>query len=339
MSVAICILAKDEEKLIAGSLRQIAHQTFIRVGIDVVEVHVVANGCTDNTVAAAHGCQDLFYGPQVTFHVHDLHPGGKSRAWNRAVHELTSKAVDTLVFVDADVTFVSETVIEDMVGRLKADNKLAALSSYPVKDVYRKSSKNILDQFSLLVSSRTRHFEVINGQLYVARAKALREIWLPDQIPGEDGFLNAMLSTQGFTRPADPALVAETAEPTHYFHSHSPLEFVSHERRMIVGTMINRWIFEYLWSLRSTTPAGELIRSWNRTDPAWVDRLVAERAGKAKWLIPSSILFSRFKGRAGRPLWKHAAYMPAAVAASLLTLPPAILANKRLKEVGAAATW
>lgn len=339
VNIAVCILAKDEERLIAQSLSQLAQQSFVRDGTDAVEIHVVANGCTDNTAVAARGYNTLFDGSCATLHVHDLQPGGKSRAWNRAVHELVSDAVEFFVFVDADVTFTSETVIAEMLSRLNAEDSLAALSSFPVKDVANKPKKNALDYFSLIVSSRTRHLDVINGQLYVVSAKILREIWLPDQIPGEDGFLNAMLSTQGFTHPADPTLVSATTEPTHYFHSHRPLEFVSHERRMIVGTMINRWIFEYLWSLGLVIPAGRLIRAWNETDPAWVDRLVRERAAKSNWLIPGEILFSRFKGRANRPLWKNVAYVPIAVTATLLTLLPAILANKRLKEVGAAATW
>ena len=339
MSIAVCILAKDEEERIGASLAQIARQSFIRDGCDTIEIHVVANGCTDYTAVVASGCSELFDGARATLHVHDLQPGGKSRAWNRAVHELVDDSVENFVFVDADVTFVDEQVIAEMLARLKADTHLAALSSFPVKDVDIKARKNALDRFSLIVSSRTRHVEVINGQLYVARAHALREIWLPDQIPGEDGFLNAMLSTRGFTHPADPSLVSAMTEPTHYFHSHRPLEFVSHERRMIVGTMINRWIFEYLWSLGSLTPAGQLIRDWNQTDTAWVDRLVGQRAVMTKWLIPNTILFSRFRRRGGRPFWKHATYVPVAAAAFLLTLPPAILANKRLKEVDAASTW
>ena len=339
MSIAVCILAKDEATRIAHSLRQLAAQSFIRDSSGPIEIHMVANGCTDNTVEVARGCSTLFEGGRATLQVHDLQPGGKSRAWNRAVHELTSSAVETFVFVDADVTFTSETVVADMLARLKADPHLVAFSSFPVKDVENKANKNVLDKFSLLVSQRTRHIDVINGQLYVARASAIREIWLPNQIPGEDGFLNAMLATRGFSRPADPSLVMASPVPTHYFHSHLPLEFVSHERRMIVGTMINRWIFEYLWSLNLKEPVGPLIRDWNASDPAWVDRLVSERAGSRRWLIPNAIVFGRFMGRTGRSWWKRAAHVPIATVATLVTLPPAVLANKRLKEVGAAATW
>ncbi len=339
MNIAICILAKNEEKSIGSCLRQLAAQSVVRDCNEPITVHVVANGCSDNTVEIARACYRFFQGTCTTLQVHDLPQGGKSRAWNRTVHDFAGDENDTFVFLDSDVTFTKEHILSEMVHRLQIDEDLAAFSSFPVKDVERKLKKNLLDRFSLSVSSRTRHLDVINGQLYVARAGALGEIWLPDQIPGEDGFLNAMLCTRGFTQPADPTLVAASSEPTHYFHSHRPLEYVSHERRMIVGTMVNRWLFEHFWTLKLTTPAGPLIRDWNQTDPAWVDRLVNKRAMQAKWVIPKTILFSRFKGRAGRSWWKHVAYVPVDVAAFLLTSPPAILANKRLKEVGAAATW
>ena len=339
MTIAVCILAKDEGKLIGQCLRELALQSLIRNRAEVIEIHVVANGCTDNTVAVAQGCAELFADSRASLHVHDLHPGGKSRAWNRTVHELVSPDVQTFIFLDADVTVANENVLNELLSRIRRDAQLAGFSGFPVKDVAIKSDKSLLDRFSLLVSSGTRHLDVINGSLYVARASALHDIWLPDEIPVEDGFLNGMLSTRGFTQPADPSLVSATSEPTHYFHSHSPLEFVAHERRTIVGMMINRWLFEYFWSLELDQPVGHLIREWNDEDPAWVDKFVMRQAANARWLIPNAILFGRFKRHPGRSFWKYAATLPIALAATASTLPPAILANKRLKQLGAAATW
>lgn len=339
MSIAVCILAKDEQESIGLCLRQLANQSIVRAGTEVIEVLVVANGCTDDTVSVARASAGLFDGGRGTLKVHDLPQGGKSRAWNRTIHEFAGDAVDTFVFLDSDVTLKNDGVIANLLSRLRSDTRLAAFSGFPVKDAETKSRKSVFDRFSLFVSSRTRHLDVINGSLYVVRASALRDIWLPNQIPGEDGFLNGMVSTRGFTQPADPNLVAASSEPTHYFHSHRPMEFVSHERRMIVGTMINRWLFEHFWSLKLDRPAGHLIRDWNAEDPVWIDKFVGRHAAKSNWLIPHAILFSRLRRHPGRPLWKYAASLPIALAATVSTLPPAILANKRLKQLGAAATW
>lgn len=195
-----------------------------------------------------------------------------------------------------------------------------------------------MDFFSLTVSRESRHSAAINGSLYVARMSALREIWLPNETPGEDGFLNAMVTTGGFTHPPAPQSVITLETPTHFFQAHGPGGFFGHERRMIVGTVINCWIFEHLWALKSRVPVGTLIRDWNRDQPRWVDELIQHRIGKRRWLIPNDILFGRL-GRSRPNLARWLAYLPIGMAATLLTLPPALLANRKLKGMDAASTW
>jgi glycosyltransferase involved in cell wall biosynthesis len=338
LSVAICILAKDEEQTIGAALSQLARQRFVTSGGESIAVHVVANGCTDGTVGVAEQNASHLREQGVSVHVHDLHPGGKSRAWNYAVHNLTGSAVRFFIFIDADITFVDDHVLDELIRELQAHPAMAVCSGHPVKDISAKTRKSILDRFSLAVSRESRSVDAINGSLYAARAEVLREIWLPDQTPGEDGFLNAMVTTLGFTRPPDPTLVRTTERATHYFKAHNPFQFVSHERRMIVGTTINCWIFEHLWALNAQQPVGALIRDWNSADPQWVDRLVRDRAAKHAWLVSNSVLLGRVR-RDGRSALRYLAYLPVGLAAALLTIPPAVLANRRLKEIGAARTW
>lgn len=337
MNVAVCILAKNEGANIADMLVQLARQTFL-VDTPPFEIHVVANGCTDDTVDRARAMAPLFEGLGKGLLVHDLHPGGKSRAWNRAVHELIDPTADVVLFVDADIHFVDDRVLSGVVTVLEADPQRAVCTGHPVKDISAKPRKSVLDRFSLAVSGRSSHVGAINGSLYAARVDVLREIWLPDQTPGEDGFLNAMVTTMGFTRPPDPVRVVTVPRPTHYFRAHSPRDFFGHERRMIIGTTINCWIFEHLWALKLATPAGELIRLWNKTDPHWVDRLIQERAKGRRWLISDETMLGRMRKGKGRRL-ARLAYFPVALAATLLTLAPAFAANRRLKMLGAAATW
>ena len=323
----------------AASLVQLSRQSFIRDGLEIVDIHVVSNGCTDNTAEVARSKERDFRDLRAGFYVHDLEQGGKSRSWNRAVHEFVSGSADITIFIDADIELVSDGVIAEMLASLRSDARLAACSGFPVKNISGKTKVGFLNHASLIVSEQSRRPGLINGSLYVARTKVLKEVWLPDQTPGEDGFLNAMLTTSGFTRPIDTTVVTTPGQPTHTFHAHGPLEFVSHERRMIVGTIINRWIFEHLWSLELTRPAGSLIRDWNERDPEWVERLVRQRAENSRWLIPRGIVFGRFANDNSKPWWKWLAYAPLATAATLATLPSAYLANKRLKEFGAATTW
>lgn len=339
MFIAVCILAKDEERNIASVLRQLASQSLAqRPGVRV-EIHVVANGCTDGTVAEAKAFSASFQRLGASLQVHDLQPGGKSRSWNRTVHELVVEQVDYMVFLDADISFADEQVLSELLDRLEDDPTIDVCAGYPVKDVERKPRKSLLDLISLKLSSDTRHIDAISGQLYAARASTLRTIWLPDATPGEDGFLNAMVKTDGFSRQPVPGRVVGHRRPTHYYESLGPIAFMQHERRLIIGTIINRWIFEHLWSLQLTTTAAPLIRDWNRGDPDWVERMIRKRVGRRRWLIPGTILFGRLNSNRARPLARRLAFFPLALAATLATLPPSISANRRLKKQGSANTW
>ena len=339
MSIAVCILAKNEAAVIVEALAQLAEQSFIKPGRERVHIHVVANGCTDDTASKAKGAEHLFDATSAALHVHDLHPGGKSRAWNRSVHQLAEPKTRTFVFLDADIVLAGPDVIAGLLEILATDPQVQVCSGFPVKNIATKDRKSLADRFSLKMSARTRHVGVVNGSLYAARATCLRSIWLPDETPGEDGFLNAMVMTDGFSKTEDPSRVRMVDEPTHYFESHGFQQFIDHERRLIVATVINRWIFEQLWSLKRTSPAGELIERWNREDPHWVEKLIRKRGGNRAWMIPNAIMFGRFGGNGSAPAWKRAAHLPAALAATLLTVAPAIKANRQLKRFGSSTTW
>jgi glycosyltransferase involved in cell wall biosynthesis len=337
--VAICILARNEENGIAACLHQLAGQSIFEDQDLQIQVHVVANGCTDGTAQVAGSARQEVESRRGQLFVHDLVEGGKSRAWNRAVHSLVPPDTDLIFFVDADVQLISKQVLADLMRTLRASTKAKVCTGYPVKDITTKQRKTPLDRFSLLISGATRHVGAINGSLYLSWGESLRAIWLPDQTPGEDGFLNAMVNTDGFTNPGLTEAVVSASEPTHYFRAHRIRDFFAHERRMIVGTMVNIWIFEYLWSLKLEQPAGPLIAQWNKDDPDWVEAVIQRNATSRRWVVRSNIIFGRFRGGAGKSVWRRIAYLPNALLATLLTLPPAIGANRRLQRLGAAKTW
>lgn len=339
MKIAICILAKNERATIGRMLEMIASQTLVRSPEREVSVFVVANGCTDDTARAARDFEAFLASCGIRLEVMDLPQGGKSRSWNKTIHEFISADTENAFFVDSDVILMRDTVLEELDQELAAHQETEVVSGHPIKDIAVKDPKTLLDRFSLSVSKKGRYEGAINGSLYLARMKALRDVWLPDETPGEDGFLNAMVSTRGFSQAFDPRLVRTLREPTHLFQAHGATAFHSHERRMIVATMINRWVFEHLWSLKVKEPAGPLIARWNEEQPHWVDELVAQRTKGQLWTVSSEILVGRLGRKANTTVVQWLAHLPAGLIATLLTLPPAIAANKRLKQAGAAATW
>lgn len=338
LNLAIVILARNEEKNIRRFLTSLANQTlFGRQDIEAT-LYVVANGCSDRTAQVARQSASKSLDPLgIRFEILDWPAPGKSRSWNRVIHEVLPTDVDYILAMDADIEFIDVLVLTRMFERIGGNPNVQVVSGFPIKDIARKARPTLIDRFSISVSGHTRHTGAINGSLYLATAACLREIWLPDETPGEDGFLNAMVTTRGFSRALRPEVVLQLPDPTHYFHGHSPLGYFGHEKRMLVGTMINRWIFEYLHSLRLSEPAGLLIQRLNREEPDWVEKIIAKRS-TARWVIPRTLLLGRLKPSQGVTA-SYVLRLPIFLVATALTLPPSFMANKALKQRGAASLW
>lgn len=337
LTLAIVILARNEERKIGRFLQSLATQTLFDRDIDV-SLYVVANGCSDRTAQIAReNASKALHSRGVKSEILDWTTPGKSRSWNRVVHDVLPSDVDYVLAMDADIEFVDDSVLAAMFDRIRGDRQLEVVSGLPIKQSAREARPTLIDRFSMNISDLTRYSGAINGSLYLAKASCLREIWLPDETPGEDGFLNAMVMTRGFSRDERPDLVAQWSEPTHYFESHSPLNFFAHEKRMLIGTMINRWIFEYFHSLKLSEPGGPLVQRLNREQPNWVEKIIAERSA-GKWLIPNGLLFRRLAPKHGLSL-SYLLRLPILVLATALTFPPALEANKALKKRGASSIW
>lgn len=340
MNFAVCILAKDEAGTIGQFLQSLSQQTLLREGSFATTVFIAANGSADGTAQVAQAAALQWLSPiGIESRVFDFAEPGKSRSWNLLVHREMAEVFDLVAFIDADIEFIGNDVLENAARAMTDNPALSAYTGYPVKHIATSERKGALDRLSLVTSSLTRYVDRINGSLYLLRGTALVDLWLPDETPGDDGFINAMVDTAGFTRAPVPGAIVQSASPTHYFEAHQPWQFFVHERRMIVGTMINSWIFDHLWSLGLTRPAGPLIDRWNRENPRWVADIVAERVNGRRWVIPRKLMTRRMRAAEGGGLFARIVRFPVLLAATVLTVPPAVLANRALRRRGAATLW
>lgn len=337
--ISVFILAKNEATRIGRVLEELARQTLLTAGMHDVIVVVLANGCTDNTEAVARGKAHLFEALGVAFKAEDLKIGGKSRTWNKAVHSYSREKDEYLIFLDADIEFFDDAILEEMLNALASDSRRISITGYPLKETVRKRTKSVRDRISLLVSRNTRHVDATCGQLYVVRAGAAKDVWMPLDIPGEDGFLNAMINTAGFTHDQTGKLISEHFRPTHYFEPVGARQFLKHERRMIVGTVINRLLFEHFWSLDLKQPVGRMIKSWNEDNPAWLSDLIQHKVAERPWIIPNDLLFERLRLGRGKSVAAKLGFVPFGLLATLATMPAAVLANRSLKKGGAEKVW
>lgn len=100
MRYNIVMFAYNEEANIATSIRSI----FDNVDDDLNAFYLIANGCSDNTVAHAEQSKDALGFDKLI--IKEIELGDKCNAWNTYIHEYSDN-VETHFFTDADVRFSS----------------------------------------------------------------------------------------------------------------------------------------------------------------------------------------------------------------------------------------
>jgi glycosyltransferase involved in cell wall biosynthesis len=347
MRLSLAIFAHNEEQNIGATLNSLLRQTLLgeasvtEFDVASLEILCLANGCTDGTVALARAYASEFPS-QISYRVIDLPEAGKARTWNAYVHDLSDQAAEFLILMDADIIFESDDVLEQLLRQLLADEHAQVSTDTPIKSFTVETGKlSMVDRSSLAASEQKSKTGVLCGQLYCARADALRSIWLPPALPVEDGFLAAMISTSGFTAPHDLSRIAWVPSARHFFRTHrSVAGFIAHEARIIVGSTINSWLFGVLWEEGRKGHAGTFVQSQNATDSTWLSRLIEQevRAGGA-WLIPAHFMLWRLAPLKGQPLLVKLRRAPIALAATALNFIACVRANSILKGVNPAVHW
>ena len=338
MHITVAILARNEGASIGVMLADLARQTvFSRP--DSFEIVVFANDCSDDTAERARAAFAASFRPPVATRVHVTPEGGKTRSWNSMVHEVADPATDLFIFCDGDITFARLDAVADMVRMWETSDVARAVTGYVVKDIARKPSKSLLDRISLRLSNDARLPNALNGSLYVLGADEARKIWLPVPLPGEDGFLSATIKTNGFTEQPVEERVISPPTPTHYYEAHSVAGYFRHEKRITMGTTINGWIFEDLWSRKLAQHAGVLIRRWNAEDPTWIAKLMRAQIGNRRWVVPGRLFTGRLNHLRNLGLAKAARRLPLALGATALNIVPTVTANRELKRDQAAGFW
>jgi glycosyltransferase involved in cell wall biosynthesis len=348
VKISIGILAHNEQEVIADTIRSLLEQSVFEAEqlgsfvVDSLEVICVPNGCTDRTeeVAASIFAEARQSG-KVRYVVKSSAKAGKARAWNFYVHELSRDEVDFLILMDADIRFASSNVLELLIERLVSNQVALVSTDQALKATKLKASYSISDRASLAASQQAIDENAITGQLYCARASELRRIWMPLDLPVEDGFLAAMIVTNGFTVESRSGVISKVVEATHYFDVHEDVfGFLRHEQRIVVGSVINSWIFSKLWVEGRFGHVGQFIKQQNEVNPSWVEDLIShELATRGYWVVPKGFVLKRLRGLHGQSVKKFVKRLPIAIAATPLQILACISANRRLRQSGASRFW
>lgn len=180
MNVAVCIFARNEERLLPHC---VAALHAAGLGADDA-VHILINGCTDNTVAAARALSAA----DQRIAIHELPIGDKANAWNEYVHRLADPQIRTHVFLDGDIC-ASEGAVAALDEALLASTQSYAAAALPAAGRSRRGW-----------AARLLTHNYLSGNLYAlsgAVIAKLREgpIRLPFGTKGEDGLISYLLLT------------------------------------------------------------------------------------------------------------------------------------------------
>lgn len=295
MKVCIGILAYQEEANIGSLLESIGGQTLLASPGHQVTIHVVPNGCRDGTAQAAESGLAKLHSrhPSVAVQINEIIEPGKANAWNRFVHEFSSPETDALLLLDADIRLGQPECLGSVVAALAAHPEAVVAVDTPVKDIALSDQPSARARLSLAASSiQLSGVPKLTGHLYCARADALRRIWMPPGLLVEDGFLKAMLLTEGFSQAENIRGIVRAPDATHTFEAVTTLgEWFKHERRIFNGTAVNIALFGFLEKQAAKSgPVGAFIREKNGSDPDWVNTVLRERLQRG---IPGGAEFIR----------------------------------------------
>lgn len=356
LKISIGILAYNEEATIAETLQSLSQQTLLTSTDSNIQLEliIVPNGCTDKTATVARVSLEELLQPltfsKIHYQICEIEQLGKSNAWNTYVHEFSATDADYLILMDADIQFINSQTLSLLVSTLEATPQAVVSVDAPIKDVALKSKKNLIEWLSVAVSKQSDMTQnwvpAICGQLYCGRASALRQIWMPIGLTVEDGFLRAMIATDGFTQSETPQhpvqRIVYARGASHIFEAYLKVsQLLKHERRQIVGNVVNAFLFGYLWANCGVTQqAGELIRRNNDRDPEWLKTMFQNTVAQQKgWMIPKAFVFRRFGLLQHRPLVKRILGWPIACIAFGVDLWVCWQANQVLKSGEAFGYW
>jgi glycosyltransferase involved in cell wall biosynthesis len=345
--VAIGIMAWNEERAIPAALASLFAQSLfglLAARGERAEIVVLPNGCTDRTASVAEQTMarlraDHPHAEAITARVCELEQPGRNNAWNRFVHEFSAREARFIMMMDADILFHGEHTLRNMLGALERDPEAMVATDRAHKEIEFKPRKTLRDRLSLATTAMNRtNAACFSGQCYGMRAPIARNLYLPrDAGAPDDGFFKQVICTDFLTRPVNPRRVVLAPDAAHIFEAYtSPAEVFRNQRRQMIGQTIVHVLIEHL----KTRPHAERInlaatlRRLDSRDPDWLKRLLAQHVSRARffWELFPGLLTFRLRRCWALGGWRRVTYLPAALAATGLTVAACWSAFRFLKR-------
>jgi glycosyltransferase involved in cell wall biosynthesis len=342
MKITVGILAYNEAETISKLLHSLCKQSLFQdFSTDkIIEVVVVANGCTDNTSLVARESLEKiakeldsdFFQWQAC----EVEEAGKSNAWNLFIHQFSAPDTDFFFLMDADIELYARDTLKEMVDVLVQNPEYWISLDRPIKSIEVKENKTLVEKLSVAFSkSYDENLLYICGHLYCGRASILREIWIPAGITIEDGFLTQMIIYENFTTK-NPSFkrIVRVKTASHLFEAYTnPIELIRHEVRVVVGIVINIYLVNYfLAKCDREQTAGSLVAKMSQEKHFWLNDFMRDAlANKGWWVIPLSFVFRRYNSLQKDSFFGSLLRFAIATCAFIVDLGIFIRANRKLQ--------
>ena len=351
--ISLGILVWNEEEAIGPALQSVFRQSlfselrFRRLGCEIM---CVANGCTDRTAAIAtnifreqsqtHAFKNAFSCCTV-----ELPERGKINAWNMFVHSLSAKPARVLLLMDGDIVLQDPETLWNMYAALERDPHANIAVDEPIKDISQRRPFSPWDKLSLAGSRMNRGQAQVSGQLYAIRSAVARKIYLPRDLAAcEDGFIKALTCTDFLTRELIPERVMSVANASHVFQAYTALaDILRNQKRQMIGqTIVHLLVDDALQKLSPEEKINfaQTIAGREKSDPAWLKRLIAARLRKVRfyWRLFPNLLAFRFQRLKKLNGIEKVIHAPVAAVGFALTLWASWLAWRALRQ-GSTDYW
>jgi len=229
----------------------------------------------------------------------DLPQGGKSRTWNTFVHSLCPADSDYMLFCDADIRIPKNDIVDNMLALFGNAPELLVVNSWPRKDtdLEPKSMGFMAKIITAAGGSLTSYKTTICGQLYMAKADAIRDIHMPIGLPVEDGFLKAMLLTKLFSGGENINGITGSEQVWHSYESITGLfELLNHQVRIVIGSAINLMLFNVIRRYKGDHSAAVNLLEQSAREESWLsNHIKAELPTMPYGYVPFHFIVKRLE--------------------------------------------
>lgn len=341
--VDLGVFAHNEEAHIGALISDLASQTLLLNPEIDCRIYILANGCSDRTVANARQAIDrLTENARQIIEIHDIATPGKSKTWNSFAHTISRHDVDFLLFTDADIRVHQPNVLEILIVQLQTNPAQFVANSRPVKDLELQDRKMSFIERAIVAGGGSLNDwrRSICGQLYAIRAEVARRVWMPVGLPVEDGFLRAMVLTDCLTRDEIIERIDGDAAAWHEYESEKTLSgLIRHQRRIVIGSAINTMLFDVLRKNVVSLEDAAVFLKTAAADDSWLARTERQELPCTPYgFVPFSFATKRLVSvtRSGRTTLSSYLNLIAGVTLDCLVY---VLASLHMARKGGADHW